>query len=960
MTSRIDKSFKRETNLESASEFLRVLQHESALSTAHRPLRLRLAHSDQLSDDVLLPQRIVGTEAICGGIEYRVACIASSPRLPLKELIALPAEIQIVTDRGQLRSVCGIVTEARAGDCDGALATYQLVLRDALAIMEKRVNSRIFRYQSELEIVQVLFDEWRHSNAVLAGAFEYELDPLFDMRQFPAREQVMQYNESDAAFVRRLLKRRGVSWYFRAGRSRNTAVEQAHDRVPAHTLVLFNDTNSLPQSAAGIVRYHRDHATEKRDTITSWTAARRLQAGSATRHSWDYKNPLGATFMTTSARSMSDQGSNGNQLAASLDDYQVEMPHAGDNVEDHWRLGHVRMNRHEYETKCFHGEGSVRDFCAGEYFSLSGHPEIDTHPAAERDFVITELHLAAQNNLPKDLSARAERLLAKNRWGGEMLGASQSAEELDGSEVRAHVSFTAVRRGVPIVPAFDPAADLPQAQLQSAIVVGPPNEEVHCDALGRVKIRFPGMRAADHKHAHGAGASDTPADSAWVRVASNWAGNGPGSQQQCGTLGLPRVGTEVLVAFLGGDPDKPIILSQLFNQRGAPPALSRMGELPGNRYLSGARSREIGGQRGNQLRFDDTRGQISAQVASDHATSELNLGWLTQPKANGAGAPRGEGAELRSDKAVALRGGQGVLISAEKSTQAEGVQLDRAGLVGLAEVMQGVLDELARLAIEHAEDEAAKPRLAELVEKLKRWHEGSNVGAPGAAAAGGEPIVAASAPAGLILASQDNVAVGAETKIDIVCAGDTEVSAGRNLFLRAARSVSLFAYELGLKLVAGRGNVVVQTHRGHVEIKSSGRISLVAAEGIDLQAPQVKVVSQGAQTDWDAGTITQQSSGKHVEKAAGFVRVQGGGGDPAGLALPHTEVETDERIVVIDRQTGLPAKGRRYIARHEDGTTIEGVTDDEGRTSILQSYAFGDIEVRLLADSGDAGNGEKA
>jgi type VI secretion system secreted protein VgrG len=946
--------------LESASEFLRVLQHESALSTAHRPLRLRLAHSDQLSDDVLLPQRIVGTEAICGGIEYRVACIASSPRLPLKELIALPAEIQIVTDRGQLRSVCGIVTEARAGDSDGGLASYQLVLRDALAIMEKRVNSRIFRYQNELEIVQTLFDEWRHSNAVLAGAFEYELDPLFDMRQFPPREQVMQYNESDAAFVRRLLKRRGVSWYFRAGRSRATTVEQAQDRVPAHTLVLFDDPNGLPQSSAGIVRYHRDQATEKRDTITSWTAARRLQAGSATRHSWDYKNPLGAHFMTTSARSMADQGSNGNQLAASLDDYQVEMPHAGNDVEDHWRLGHVRMNRHEYETKCFHGEGSVRDFCAGEYFSLSGHPEIDTHPAAERDFVIIELQVAAQNNLPKDLSARAERLLARNRWGGEPMASSMAAEELDASQVRAHVSFTAVRRGVPIVPAFDPRADLPQPQLQSAIVVGPPNEEVHCDALGRVKIRFPGMRAADHQHAHGAGASDTPADSAWVRVASNWAGNGPGSQQQCGTLGLPRVGTEVLVAFLGGDPDKPIILSQLFNQRGAPPALSKMGELPGNRYLSGAKSREIGGQRGNQLRFDDTRGEISAQLASDHAASELNLGWLTQPKANGAGAPRGEGAELRSDKAVAVRGGQGVLISAERSVDAEGSQLDRAGLVGLANVLQGVLDELARLATAHAEDEAAGPHLAHLIDKLKRWHDGSNVGAAGVAQAGGDPIVAASAPAGMMLASQANIALGAEAKIDIVCAGDTEVSTGRNLFLRAARGISLFAYELGLKLVAGRGNVVVQTHQGHVEIKSSGRISLIAAEGIDLQAPQVKVVSQGAQTDWDNGTITQQCAGQYVEKAAGFVQVAGGAGNPAALDLPHTEVETDERIVVMDRQTGRPAKGRRYVARHEDGTTIEGVTDDEGRTSILQSYAFGDIEVRLLPDGDEDGAGEPA
>jgi type VI secretion system secreted protein VgrG len=166
----------------------------------------------------------------------------------------------------------------------------------------------------------------------------------------------------------------------------------------------------------------------------------------------------------------------------------------------------------------------------------------------------------------------------------------------------------------------------------------------------------------------------------------------------------------------------------------------------------------------------------------------------------------------------------------------------------------------------------------------------------------------------------------------------------------------MFAYELGLKLVAGRGNVIVQTHQGNVEIKSSGRISLIAAEGIDLQAPQIKLVSQGAQTDWHNGTIVQQSAVKQVVKAPSFQRiVEGTEAGPAAVDLPRTSLETDERMVVIDRQTGLPARGRRYVARHEDGTTIEGVTDDEGRTSILQTYAFGDIEVRLLADGDDDG-----
>jgi type VI secretion system secreted protein VgrG len=203
----------RESILDSASDFLRLVQHEQSLSTANRQVRLRLAESG--FDDVLLPQRVAGAESICGDVEYHVACLTSTPKLRLKELIALPEEIKFVTDCGQLRSVCGLITEARAGDFDGGLAVYYLVVRDALAVMEKRTNSRIFRYQSELDIVKVLFDEWRQSSGVLAAAFEYELDPLLDARQFPPREQMIQYNETDAGFVRRLLKRCGISWYVR-------------------------------------------------------------------------------------------------------------------------------------------------------------------------------------------------------------------------------------------------------------------------------------------------------------------------------------------------------------------------------------------------------------------------------------------------------------------------------------------------------------------------------------------------------------------------------------------------------------------------------------------------------------------------------------------------------------------------------------------------------------------------
>lgn len=129
------------------------------LSTQNRPIRLMLDHAGDKPDGQLLPQKITGHEAICGGFEFRILCVAESATLALKNFIGMPAELQIVTDRGQLRRLCGIVTGALSGQSDGGLATYQLVMRDALSVMENRVNTRIFRNMNELDIVETLIAE---------------------------------------------------------------------------------------------------------------------------------------------------------------------------------------------------------------------------------------------------------------------------------------------------------------------------------------------------------------------------------------------------------------------------------------------------------------------------------------------------------------------------------------------------------------------------------------------------------------------------------------------------------------------------------------------------------------------------------------------------------------------------------------------------------------------------------
>jgi type VI secretion system secreted protein VgrG len=583
----------------------------AALTQVNRPIRLRLWVENSTLEDVLLVKHVHGREVLCGGFEYRLCCVATHAGLPLKEFLAVPAELQFVTDRGQLRSICGIVAQASAGRSDGGLATYQLIVRDALALMEQRMNTRIFRDSNEVDISELLMREWRRANPMLAAVFDIDTSSV--TRNYPARAFTMQQNESDAAFLRRLWKRRGLAWSVRhvaTGRSASAA-------APTHTLVLFDEPQALPCNAAGVVRFHRDAGTEERDGVINWCAVRTLKAGSITRASWDY---LQGRMMSTQAPTTMRQGTAGSRFASGMDDYQIDSPHAGDDSEDYRTLGELRMERHEFEAKCFHGESGVRDFRAGEWFRLEGHPEIDTHPSDEREFVVTELLVVAENNLPDAIEERARRLLAADFWyaDAEHLALQRAS---DGRGVKYTNKFTCVRRGIPIVPAYDPRVDLPHARLQSAIVVGPPGEEVYCDELGRIKIRFPGTREQDHPS--GAGAGDTDRDSAWVRVASYWAGD------RWGSISLPRVGDEVLVDFLGGDPDKPIVVARVFGGTATPPAFSHAGALPGNRFLAGIKSKEVNGMRYNQLRLDDTPEQISAQLASEHGHSQLNLGWLT-------------------------------------------------------------------------------------------------------------------------------------------------------------------------------------------------------------------------------------------------------------------------------------------------------------------------------------------
>ncbi|WP_229418864.1 type VI secretion system Vgr family protein [Pseudoduganella flava] len=884
---------------------------------------MTLALPDGMADGVLLPQRVTCTEAVCGGIELRVYCVSLDVGLPLKELIGIAGAVHIVTDVGELRSICGIVTEVSQGESDGGLATYQLVLRDALAILDLTAGTRIFLDKTELEVVRILLTEARRDNPALAAAFEFCVDAALAARNFPRRRQIMQYNESTAGFVRRLLRRRGISWYFRPGHAESSDTE-GDDDAPIHTMVLFADGKRLVRSPAGRVRFHRDNATEERDTITAWCGVRTLQPGRQTNFSWDYANPRGTGFMTAGASSEADQGARGNRLAAQLERYVIEAPHVRDSADDLGSLAQQTIARSDFEAKCYYAEGGVRACRAGEYFTLDDHPDLTDAPDEQREFIVLSQQIVAQNNLPKTFDARVERLFARNRWDSDGPALPLAARNwFDAGEMRFFIRMHCVRRDIRFVPSYDPRSDRPRAEMQSAIVVGPAGEEVHCDELGRIKVRFGGMRECDHAHADGAGASGTDADSAWVRLATNWAGSTSGAGSHVGALSLPRAGTEVLIAFLGGDPDKPVVIGQLYNAAAHPPHLGTDG-LPGNRYVSGLQSREVKGSRVNQLRLDDTPGEISAQLASEHGRSELNLGFLTQPRTGGTAAGRGEGAELTTDQQMALRAGKGMLLSAWRRLGGGGKQLDRSDCLALMEECVQLFRSLGDYAASHEGLPVDGQEQAALQASLKEWDKG------------GAPAIAVTAPDGISFATSKAIVSYAATNVDTVAQQHLQLTAGQRYNVNAGKGISLFSHADGLHAIAHHGPLVMQSQHDTTQIDSGKDVKISARGRVIIMAEEVVLVNKdgaylalkgGGPEIGGPGAMTVKTNGHNWNGSASRKAELPSFGEGQFVRTPRV-VRSSDGEPVKDFELNLDVGGARRTVKTNSAGEGEKITAD--------------------------------
>jgi type VI secretion system VgrG family protein len=909
----------------------------SPLAQHKRAIRLTFGACDKALDALLLPQRADMRESLFGGVDGCITCVSTRAGIPLESLVGLPACLQLATETGALRAVSGIVVDAREGECDGTLATYQLFVQDALAVLDRRVNTRVFRESNVLDIVRVLVDEWRQRSTVLAGAFGLDLSNV-DRAKLPAREQTVQFDESDASFIRRLCRRDGIGWFIRPGGARPTEADAGGDVVDtAHTLVLYDNANKLERAPLiGAVPYRPDATIADRDAVTLLCSARQLVPGSIRRSSWDYKH---ARTDRIEGPTRADQGPAGNDLAELLMDSRVDAPHIADSWGDYDRIGLARAESHRARVARVDGASGNRSLAVGEWIEIAGGP-FDGRQADDRRITITSLHHRAENNLPKALHERAQALFATNRWAFDSPPVSVDTPARptihgDSAQSRYENTFSGVPRGIPLTPAYDPRVHLPRVSPIVATVVAHEGEEVFCDQYGRIKVQLQGLDAADHAHAKGAGTSGTQIDSAWVRVATGLAGD------DFGESWLPRSGMEVLLDFVGGDPDKMYVAAVFHNGRNTPATFSNRGSLPGNRYVSGVKTREVKGQRYNQVRFDDTPGQISVQIATEHEASELNLGYLTHPRAGGIGEARGEGAEVRTDAAAALRAAKGILLTTYARNKAQGRQLDRDELTQLLAECMRLCASLAAYARDHRGQAADTAGQQAVAAAIKDWRASSAADSPG--------LIACAAEGGAVYATPKTHVTCAGENIDQIAQQSVQLTSGQRINLQAGHGVAMFAHAQGVSAIANRGEVLLQSQADDTRIESAKNVQITAAGGQIAGAASDEVVfvtSGGAYLKLHGANIELGCPGSFTVKSAGHCW-----DGPASMSvdMPRFSHAPLGRVPTLVRAgDGQAAAGIEAEIQKASGDLLDQKTDDAGRLAPLSGSQLEQLAVRFI------------
>jgi type VI secretion system secreted protein VgrG len=491
-----------------------------------------------LGDDELLFHSMRGYEETSRLAEYEIHLLSPNNEINGDDLLGQDVTVKLAQPDDSTRYFNGFVTRFSQGGRHGRYHRYVATVRPWLWFLTRTADCRIFQEMTVPDIVKTVFADHPVAD------FAFELTSTYRTWNY-----CVQYRESDFNFVSRLLEHEGIYYYLRHSDGHNTLVLtdscSKHAPVPGYELVPFIDPQAL-------VRPELEH-------VSQWDVTREIQPGAYVHDDYDLERPsVELRAQKTLVRSHT------------ASQYEVfDYPGYYLQKADGEQYASVRLDELATQFEATQGVTNARGMTVGSLFTLDRHPRADQN----REYLVVKANYELQFS---DYEANPNGAGSSYRCTFAAMSTQQQFRPM-----------RATRK---------PFVQGPQ----SAVVVGPPGEEIYTDNYGRVKVQF---------HWDRLGTRDENS-SCWIRVSQPWAGKGWGS------VSTPRIGQEVIVDFLEGDPDQPIITGRVYNAECQPPF-----GFPAGAVVSGIKSNTHKGGGYNELSMDDTAG---AEKVTIHGQFDMN------------------------------------------------------------------------------------------------------------------------------------------------------------------------------------------------------------------------------------------------------------------------------------------------------------------------------------------------
>ncbi|GFM80421.1 hypothetical protein PSCICN_11130 [Pseudomonas cichorii] len=663
----------------------------------------------------------------------------------------------------------------------------------------------------------------------------------------------------------------------------------------AHTLVFGDDQTVFPKLAP--VAYQQDSGlVADTPVIKRFELRLTTRTSRTTRRDYDFTKPR--IELESDAKS---------EAQPDLEDY--DYPGRFTDRQRGKHLANRALERHRSDYRLAEGRSDQPLLVSGHFLSLTEH----TNAAWNDLWLLTEI--VHEGKQPQVLEESVT---------------SDTTHLKDDFHQGYRNRFTATPWDVP----YRPPLNHPKPQVlgtQRAVVTGPEGEEIFCDQYGRVKVQFFWDREGEHDDK----------TSCWMRVASNWA------SQNFGSINLPRIGMEVLITFLEGDPDQPLLTGCLYHGVNLPPY-----KLPDFKTLATVKSKEYKGSRANELRIDDTTSEISIALRSDHGASAINLGYLTHPRPSG-GKPRGEGFELRTDRHGAVRAAAGLLITTEPRPNESKHHKD---LPETAERLATASEQQDGLGAQAREVQAQETGDQDDVAKaLHAQHQGILGSGPANMSANEfpeftEPHLVLASPAGIALSTPRSSHIATGEHLALSSTGHTSLSIGKRLLASASQGMRLFVQNLGWRLVAASGDIDVKALKDSINLLAKLNITANADRITITAKTELVIQGGGSATTYNAGGITHATPGPYTAHAANFAYT--GAKSLAGV-FPEPPKPGQGTLELFNQYAGLQGiKGGDFEVIDALGKSLKGSLDAKGFATV-SGAAPGPAQVKFGPDPAD-------